>query len=207
MKILVTAGPTREYIDPVRFITNASSGRMGYAVAAAAREAGHEVTLISGPVSLTPPEGCRVVAFRTVGELKAALAEEFPGADALVMTAAVGDFTPEAKSRTKIPRKGGPIEVRLVPTEDVLGSVAAGKRSGQRVVAFAVETGTHAEAAGKALGEMKAKGADWVVVNGPEAMEAGESEACVLSAGGPVLPWGRRAKEELARAIVRLLER
>jgi phosphopantothenoylcysteine decarboxylase/phosphopantothenate--cysteine ligase len=206
MKIIVTAGPTREYIDDVRFISNASSGRMGYAVAGAAAAAGHEVTLLTGPVTLPDPPGCWVVRLVSVEDLRAALAARFAECDALVMTAAVGDFRPQLRVAGKIPRSGGPVTVRLVPTEDVLAAVTAGKRPGQVVVAFAVEALPPAEAAAKAQAEMRNKGADFVVVNGPEAMEATRSRACVLGPAGAVLEWDTRSKDELAREIVRLVE-
>ena len=208
MRIIVTAGPTREYIDDVRFISNASSGRMGFsvAVAAAAAGAGHEVTLLAGPVALPDPPGCEVVRFVSVEDLRAALAERFGACDALVMTAAVGDFRPERRVAGKIPRAGGPVTVRLLPTEDVLAAVTAGRRAGQVVVAFAVESLPPAQAQAKALAEMQSKGADFVVVNGPEAMEADQSQACVLGPEGVALEWAARPKDELARQIVRLVE-
>jgi len=205
MRILVTAGPTREHIDAVRFITNASSGRMGYAVAAAAARAGHEVTLLTGPVALPIPEGCDGVPFVSVEDLKRELDRRFADCDALVMAAAVGDFRPEAKVAGKIPRRGGPITLRLAPTEDVLAAVAASKRPGQIVVAFSVEEGPPAEIEAKAQEEMAAKSADYVVVNTPAAMAAKQSEACILSRSGPVLPWARRTKSQLADEIVKLL--
>lgn len=205
MKILVTAGPTREYIDPVRFITNASSGRMGYALAAAAARAGYQVTLISGPVCLPCPQGVRKVDIVSVDDLQHAMADAFGACDALIMTAAVGDFAVAEYSPVKISRKAGPIGLHLVPTPDVLASVAAGKRPGQTVVAFAVESGSPAQAQAKALDEMHAKHADYVVVNTPAAMSADDSEAAILSARGVVLAWARRPKEELAQAIIALL--
>ena len=207
MRIIVTAGPTREYIDDVRFISNASSGRMGYAVAGAAAAAGHEVTLLAGPVALPDVPGCRVVRIVSVDDLRAALAERFGQCDALVMTAAVGDFRPERRVAGKIPRAGGPVTIQFVPTEDVLAAVTAGKRPGQVVVAFAVEALAPAEAADKAQAEMRRKGADFVVVNGPEAMESADSAACMLDREGEVLAWARRPKEELGREIVRIIER
>jgi phosphopantothenoylcysteine decarboxylase/phosphopantothenate--cysteine ligase len=247
MRIIVTAGPTREYIDDVRFISNASSGRMGYAVADAAAAAGHEVTLLAGPgvaqgdrfgpkgtgsatllggacprsstVAHEPTAGTgtsaaaplrsqspEVVRFESVDDLRAALAERFDKCDALVMTAAVGDFRPERRVAGKIPRAAGAVTVRLVPTEDILAALTAGKRSGQVVVAFAVEALPPAGAAAKAQAEMREKGADFVVVNGPEAMDAPRSRACVLGAAGVVLGWDVRSKEELGREIVRLVE-
>jgi len=206
MRIIVTAGPTREYLDDIRFISNASSGRMGYAVAAAATGAGHEVTLLAGPVGLPNPPGCEVVRFVCVEDLRAGLAERFGGCDALVMTAAVGDFRPERRVAGKIPRAAGPVTVRLLPTEDILAAVTASRQAGQVVVAFAVEALPPPEAQAKARAEMPSKGADFVVVNGPEAMAAAESQACVLGPEGVALEWDTRAKDELARQIVRLIE-
>ena len=206
MRVLVTAGPTREHIDSVRFITNASSGQMGYGVAAAAVAAGHEVTLLTGPVALAPPAGCRAVRFLSVDDLKNALNASFHDCDALVMTAAVGDFSPERRVEGKIPRSAGPVTVRLIPTEDLLAGIAERKRPGQVVVAFAVEEPPRQQAEARARSEMAAKGADFVVVNTPEAMSAAESDACVLSPGGVVVPWARRGKQQLAEEIVKLLE-
>ena len=205
MRVIVTAGPTREYIDGVRFITNASSGRMGCAVAAAAVAAGHEVVLLSGPVSVRCPASVPVVRFTTVEELKAALEVRFAACDALVMTAAVGDFRPERRIVGKLPRGGGPVTIRLVPTEDVLAGVARVRRADQRIVAFAVEEPPPSRAEAKALAELPAKGADFVVVNTPAAMGAEASEACILSRRGIVLPWAVRTKDDLAREIIRLL--
>ncbi|MFP4354098.1 MAG: phosphopantothenoylcysteine decarboxylase [Phycisphaerae bacterium] len=202
MNLLITAGPTREYIDPVRYISNGSSGRMGYAVAAAAVEAGHAVTLLSGPVCAQPPEGVKLVPFVTVGDLQAALDEHFHTCDLLVMAAAVGDFTVAGPRDRKISRKAGHITLELTPTADLLGGLAGRKRPDQRIVAFAVEDGPAQAAQAKARAEMHAKGADWVVVNPPAAMESADSEACMLGPEGPVLPWARRDKTELARAIL-----
>ena len=210
MRVLVTAGPTREYIDTVRFITNASTGRMGYAVAEAAGRAGHDVTLLSGPVSQELVASakklkCKVVPFVSVADLKAALEERFDACDALVMAAAVGDFRPNKAFPGKLRRADGPIVVSLFPTEDILAGVGKRKREGQTIVAFAVEVGTHEQVEGKARREMKAKNADYVVVNTPAAMAAEESSACILSPTGLVMPWGVRPKEALAEEIVRLL--
>jgi phosphopantothenoylcysteine decarboxylase/phosphopantothenate--cysteine ligase len=205
MRILVTAGPTREHIDDVRFITNASSGRMGCAVAAAAVAAGCDVTLLAGPVALRPPAGCEVVPFVSVGDLKAALEARFAGCGALVMAAAVGDFRPERRIEGKLPRSGGPVVIRLVPTEDVVAAVARAKRPGQIVITFAVEAPPRAEAEAKARAEMAAKGADFVVVNTAAAMGAEASEACILSGEGVVAGWQRRSKLHLAGRIVQLI--
>ncbi|MBI5722332.1 MAG: phosphopantothenoylcysteine decarboxylase [Planctomycetes bacterium] len=207
MRIIVTAGPTREYIDSVRYITNASSGRMGFAVATAAAAAGHEVLLLAGPVSLPVPKGLAVMPFQTVDDLKRALDEYFDSCDAMVMSAAVGDFRVEKPFEGKIPRSGGPVDVRLLPTEDLLAGLAVKKRPGQIVVAFAVEQGQPEQIERKARAEMRNKGADFVVVNTPAAMGTPASMACILGPEGPVLPWAVRNKEELANEIVELLGR
>ncbi|MFA6134506.1 MAG: phosphopantothenoylcysteine decarboxylase [Phycisphaerae bacterium] len=205
MRILITAGPTREYIDAVRFITNASSGQMGYALAAAATAARCEVTLLSGPVALKPPAGCRTVPFVSVGDLAGALAEHFPACDVLVMAAAVGDFTVDRLSGGKLKRSRGPVSLQLQPTEDLLAACGKARRPGQRIVAFAVEDGTPPEIEAKAQAKLLAKGADYIVANPPSAIAQGESLACVLSADGVVLPWAERSKEALAAEIVRIV--
>jgi len=204
MRVLVTAGATREYIDPVRYITNASSGRMGCAVAAAAVAAGHEATLLCGP-GVAPPEGVPSKAFISVEDLQSALRQRFEACDALVMAAAVGDFRPEKPFPSKIHRSAGPFTLRLFPTEDILASLVPLRTERQVVIAFAVEDGRPEQMEAKARREMDAKGADYVVVNTPEAMAADVSLACILGRGGVVLPWAERPKNELAGEIVKLL--
>jgi phosphopantothenoylcysteine decarboxylase/phosphopantothenate--cysteine ligase len=205
MRVLITAGPTREYIDTVRFLSNASSGRMGIALAAAAKDAGHDVTLLLGPVDLAPPDGARVVPFVSCSDLADALGEHFPRADALLMAAAVGDFRPERTYPSKLHRRNGPITLRLYPTEDILAGIAHSKRADQTIVSFSVEDGRREQVEQKARAEMLAKRADLCVVNPPAAMASEESEACVLSEDGIALPWARRSKAELAGEIVNLL--
>jgi phosphopantothenoylcysteine decarboxylase/phosphopantothenate--cysteine ligase len=205
MHILITTGPTREYIDEVRFITNASSGRMGHALAEAALAAGHRVTLLSGPVCLDPPSGVTLHRFRTVEELKALLHEHFPACDALLMGAAVGDFRAESPRTGKLSRSDGPLTLRLTPTEDLLASLKPLRREGQVVVAFAVEAGPSERIEAKARDDLTRKGADMVVLNRPEAMAAEKSEAAILSADKVLLPWAKRNKTALAREIFDIL--
>ena len=212
MRFIVTAGPTREPIDSVRFITNASSGQMGAAVAVAAASAGHAVTLLAGPVSaqvLAPAReaGCEIVPFVTVDELQRELAARFGACDCLVMAAAVGDFRAEPVVQGKIPRAGGTITIRLSPTQDVVAGVAAHKRPGQIVITFAVEDLPPEQMIAKAQAELVAKHGDFVVVNPPSAMAAGSSLACIVGLKGMVLPWASRPKAQLAQEIVRLVEK
>lgn len=210
MRIIVTAGPTREYIDAVRFISNASSGRMGCAAATAALEEGHDVTLLAGAIcdgllASAKQSGSKVVPFVSVTDLAEALELHFPDCDALVMAAAVGDFRTETGFPGKLSRGDGPVTLRLFPTEDLLAGLRSRKRSDQVVVAFAVEDGLRAEIEQKARAKLIAKNADYVVVNTTAAIAAKKSFACILSAAGVVLPWAERPKEQLARKIVKLL--
>ena len=200
---MVTAGGTREPIDSVRFITNASSGKMGYAVAAAAAKAGHNVTLLTGPVALDPPEGVGVVPFVTVADLKAALDEWFDACDVLVMAAAVGDFTVANPSEVKIRRSVGPVTIELTPTEDLLASVASRRRPGQLLIGFAV---ADADPDTVARDKLIAKDLDYIVVNTPAAIAADTSNAAILSSDGCVVEWADRPKGELAQAIVGLIK-
>ncbi len=206
MKIIITSGPTREHIDSVRFITTASSGKMGYAIAAGAVSAGHEVTLITGPTAIGPPAGCEVVTFVTVKDLAQALDDRFDDCDALIMAAAVGDFTVKQVAAGKISRSAGPIQITLEPTEDILAGLGRRKRPDQIIIAFAVEDLPAEQAEAKVRGEMKRKNADYVVLNTPAAMSADASDACILSPAGLTLPWASRTKTDLARQIVALLE-
>jgi len=146
MRILITAGGTREYIDPVRFISNASSGRMGYALARAALKAGHKVTLITAPTSLRVPDGVRIVRIETAAEMFDAVKKHFAECACLIMAAAVADYTPCRKSKLKIKKEQGSLTIKLKPTVDILKW--AGKHKNERratshgrqiVVGFALE--------------------------------------------------------------------
>lgn len=205
MRFLITAGPTREYIDTVRFISNASSGRMGFAIAEAAIRTSHDVTLLTGPVSIPPPEKATVLNFISIADLQSALDTNFDSCDVLIMAAAVGDFIVAEKAEKKISRKAGPITLRLDPTPDVLASIADRKRADQTVVAFAVEDGTPKAIETMARQKLIAKHADISVVNTPAAFASSESLACILSADKVLLPWAKRSKVELAGELVKLI--
>ena len=138
MKILITAGGTREYIDPVRFISNASTGRMGYAIARAAINAGHTVTLITAPTSLKPPKDATVVNVETSAQMFKAVKEFFDKADCLIMSAAVSDYRPAKFSKTKIKKADAALTIELKPTTDILKWAGRNKKK-QIVVGFALE--------------------------------------------------------------------
>ena len=206
MRFVVTAGPTREFIDAVRFLSNPSTGRMGFAVARAARAAGHEVTLIAGPVSLKTPPGVTRIDVVSARDMLAALRRRVAWCDALVMTAAVADFRPVRRAPRKIHKGGMPEALRLVRNPDILASLRP--RKGARVfVGFAAETDAVLESA---AGKLARKGLDLIVANDvtrPGAGFAVETNVVTLLAPGaapeplPLLP-----KAEVARRLVARIE-
>ncbi|MCE5186903.1 MAG: phosphopantothenoylcysteine decarboxylase [Planctomycetaceae bacterium] len=167
LNIVITAGGTREYIDTVRFISNASSGRMGYAIAAAAVKAGHKVTLITAPTALKPPKGAQVISVITSDDMLKAVKKNFNKCDCLIMAAAVSDYKPAAASKTKIKKQNAVLTLRLKPTTDILAWAGRNKRKGQRLVGFALEDRdlfTNAER------KLKRKNLDMIIANTPAAI-------------------------------------
>jgi len=160
--VLVTAGPTEEPLDPVRYISNRSSGRMGYALAEASRRRGARVMLVSGPTRLVPPEGVEIQRVRTAEEMAVAVARRVEEASVVLMAAAVADFRPEQVQGSKIKKRDGAPVVKLRPTRDILGEIAGHRRNGQLVVGFAAETDDVLE---NAAAKAKAKRLDLVVAN------------------------------------------
>ena len=160
--VLVTAGPTEEPLDPVRFISNRSSGRMGFAVAEAARDRGAQVTLISGPVHITPPAGVQLVKVRTAQEMQRAVIEHLPSSTLLVMAAAVADFQAAEISREKIKKHAEVQHLTLQPTPDILADVARLRQTSQLIVGFAAET---TDMLRNAADKMRAKKLDLMVAN------------------------------------------
>jgi phosphopantothenoylcysteine decarboxylase / phosphopantothenate---cysteine ligase len=159
--ILVTAGPTREALDPVRFLTNRSSGKMGYAVAEAAVRRGAKVILVSGPTDLRVPEGIDWVPVNTAEEMRAAVLDRAPEATVVVMAAAVADYRPAATNATKLKRGESALMLQLEPTPDILGQL--GREKGSRIlIGFAAETDRLAE---NARAKLARKGADMIVAN------------------------------------------
>ena len=190
MNLLVTAGPTREFLDPVRFLSNRSTGKMGYAVAEAAAVRGHAVTLVSGPVSLAPPPGVRVRRIVSALEMLAVLEEEIAAADALVMAAAVADWRPESVADAKLKKHSaandgafsaadGRATLRLVATPDILETLRP-RKGGRVFVGFAAETG---DVAAEAESKLRRKGLDLIVANDVSRPDAGfevDTNAVVL---------------------------
>lgn len=167
-RVVVTAGPTREGLDPVRVVTNRSSGKMGFRLAEAAWERGAEVTLITGPVSLPAPVGVSVVAVETTAQMEAAVGAVLPEADLLIMAAAPADYRPAEAASAKRPRQEGPLTVALAPTDDILRRTASLRKPGSVIVGFALETG---DAVAKGRAKLGRKQLDLIVVN--DALEPG----------------------------------
>ena len=202
MHILVTAGPTREYLDEVRFLSNPSSGRMGFACAREARRRGHRVTLVTGPVDIPDPRGVRTVRVISAEEMRRAVLDAYPGADAVLMTAAVSDYRPERREAGKIKKTGRGRTLRLAPTRDILAEL--GRRKGGRVlVGFALEV---QEPVRNALGKLRRKNLDYVVLNSPRAFGGGRVRARVFTAAGPSKEFRGVPKETLARWLIREIE-
>jgi phosphopantothenoylcysteine decarboxylase/phosphopantothenate--cysteine ligase len=203
LRVLVSAGGTREPIDPVRFIGNRSSGRMGLALAERAARRGAEVTLVAANVSLPAPPGVRRVDVETAAELASALQHEFDSTDVLVMAAAPADFRPRRAAGEKIHREGtGALELDLEATDDILASLSARRRGGQTIVGFAAETGGGLD---RAHEKLERKGADAIVLNDVSRSEIGfestENEVVIVERSGErQVPLA--SKEAVADAIL-----
>jgi phosphopantothenoylcysteine decarboxylase/phosphopantothenate--cysteine ligase len=200
--LLITAGPTHEPIDPVRFVGNRSSGKMGVAIAAEALARGARVTLVLGPGTVPPPTGAEVVRIETAEELREAVLTRLEGADAVVMAAAVADFRPKEAAAAKLKKDAGVPELLLEPTPDVLAELGE-RRSGPVLVGFAAETGD-VETLGR--GKLAAKRVDLLVANRVGSVGTGfgadTNEAAILAADGDDVPLASWTKAELARALL-----
>jgi phosphopantothenoylcysteine decarboxylase/phosphopantothenate--cysteine ligase len=201
-RILITSGPTRQYLDPVRYLTNASSGRMGRALAEAALAAGHEVIVVSGPVIVEYPPQAKVLPVISTEELLETCQREFPNCDGVIGAAAPCDYRPVQVESKKIAKTGQPLELHLVETPDVMASLGAHKRLGQWLVGFALETDDQRF---RALGKLIKKSCDLIVLNGPAAMDAIDNQVEILNESGQVIAAIEGSKEEVARGILRVI--
>ena len=204
MRLLITAGPTREAIDPVRYLSNRSSGKMGYAIAEATLEAGHEVVLISGPVHLDPPRGAHFISILTADEMHDAVHRYVRDCDILVMCAAVADYKPAKVSPQKIKKHEENLALELIPTRDILSSLPKKDRQ-FLVVGFAAETNDVEESAEKKL---RAKNCDVIVANdvsrANSGMESDENEVTILFRSGERQKISRAPKKIIARELVKI---
>jgi phosphopantothenoylcysteine decarboxylase/phosphopantothenate--cysteine ligase len=202
VNFLVTAGPTREHLDDVRFLTNASSGRMGYAIAAEAVRRGHRCVLVAGPTELPDPPGVEVLRVTSGLEMLTACQGRVAAADVVVAAAAVADHRPRQRAPGK-PSKGGAVALELVPNPDVIAALAAGK--GRRVhVGFALEAAgvAPAEATARARAKLAAKQLDLIVLNDAGALAATRSRATLLFADGSEQPLPEADKAATAAAVL-----
>lgn len=203
LRCLITAGPTREHLDPVRYLSNGSSGKMGYALAIAAVARGFHVDLVSGPVALPPPPGAQVHRVVSAADMLAACEPLFSRCDLFIAVAAVADYRPKHYSSGKQKKTSGPVALELVPTVDILRTLAAQKRPGQTVVGFAAETHDVETYAQRKLAD---KHLDWIVANDISSpavgMNADDNAIILLGARGERHPFGPAPKASVAAFIL-----
>jgi phosphopantothenoylcysteine decarboxylase/phosphopantothenate--cysteine ligase len=199
---LITAGPTREPIDPVRYISNRSSGKMGYAIAEAALDVGHDVILISGPVNLARPRNAKVIYVSTSDEMFDAVHQHADDANVCVLCAAVADYKPAQVSPVKIKKRATQLSLELIPTRDILDSLGRLQNRKFLLVGFAAET-DHLEA--NATKKLREKNCDIIVANDARvAMESDENELLILFRDGDTKKISRASKKNLARELVKI---
>ena len=204
IRVLIGAGRTEEPLDPVRVLTNRSSGRMGFALAEAARDRGAEVIVVAGPVSVDPPLGVEIVNVTTALQMERAMRERGPKATVVIMAAAVADYRPARVATQKIKRDAGPLDIKLEPNPDILAGLGAAKTKDQLVVGFALETTNGVENARKKLAE---KRADLIVLNSPEQGLGGETNTVTLVEARSQVELPEASKREVAEHILdRVLE-
>ncbi|MCX7426713.1 MAG: phosphopantothenoylcysteine decarboxylase [Planctomycetia bacterium] len=207
-RILITSGPTRQYLDPVRYLSNASSGKMGRALAQAAIDAGHDVVIVTGPVEIEYPARAEVVPIVSTEDLLDRCLAIFPDCDGLIGVAAPCDYRPTKTEPHKIAKNGKSLLVNLVETPDVVAALGAIKQS-QWMVAFALET---ADQRIRAMQKLERKNCDLIVLNGPEALCADDTRVEVIDRRGEIVAALAGAKSQVARDIFaviteRLIER
>jgi phosphopantothenoylcysteine decarboxylase/phosphopantothenate--cysteine ligase len=208
LRCLLTAGPTREHLDPVRFLSNGSSGKMGYALAAAAAARGWQVDLVSGPVALNAPAGIRVHPVVSAAEMFAACEPLFAACDLFIAVAAVADYRPHEFSNRKQKKSPGSAILELVPTIDILKTLAARKSPAQCVVGFAAETD---EVESYARRKLMEKRLDWIVANDVSradiGMSADDNTVLLMGASGERHAFGPAPKADVAEFILRTVMR
>jgi phosphopantothenoylcysteine decarboxylase / phosphopantothenate---cysteine ligase len=202
-RILITSGPTRQFLDPVRYLTNASSGRMGRALAEATLELGHDVVIVTGPVEVEYPAAARIIPVVSTEDMLAASAAEFDRCDGLIGAAAPCDYRPVRVESHKIAKTGQPIDLHLIETDDVVATLGANK-DGRWVVGFALETEDHRL---RALAKLERKFCDLIVSNTPAAISSPNNEVEILTPTGEVLAALAGTKEDVARSILQIIQR
>ena len=198
-RIVITSGPTRQYLDPVRYLTNGSSGRMGTALAQATLDLGHEVTIISGPVSISYPAGAKIVEVISTQEMLEATRSAFHAADGLIGAAAPCDYMPRQIEKQKLTKTGDGLQLSLIETQDIIATLGASKRARQWVVGFALET---EDIRFRAIVKMSRKCCDMIVTNSAEAMNADDNSVEVILRDGSICGQLIGPKSDVARGIL-----
>ncbi len=202
-RILITSGPTRQYLDPVRYLTNASSGRMGAELATAALQLGHEVVVISGPVSIDYPNAAKIMLVETTDEMLAASIETFRDCDGAIGAAAPCDYRPRYVKTEKMSKTGDPLTLELIETADVVATLGQRKRDDQWVVGFALETEDHRF---RATVKLERKHCDLMVSNGPAAIDSINNDVELLDRSGDVIASVSGTKAEVAGRLLQEIE-
>lgn len=201
-RILITSGPTRQYFDPVRYLTNASSGRMGKALAQAAQGLGHKVVVVSGPVEVKYPADADVLPVVSTEEMLAVARDTFADCDGLIGAAAPCDYRPVHVEDSKIAKTGEPLQLHLIETDDVVATLGA-EKGNRWVVGFALETEDHRL---RALAKLERKHCDLMVSNGVEAMDSHDNSVEILSPAGDVLRSASGSKVVVAEQILSVIQ-
>ena len=201
--ILITSGPTRQYLDPVRYLSNASSGKMGRSLAQAALDLGHDVTIVTGPVSLKYPEAANIIEVVSTREMFQAAIKAFPKCDGVIAAAAPCDFKPKHFSQQKIKKTPQRFELELVPTVDILAELGASKKADQWSLGFALET---EDGKARALKKLSKKKCDLIVLNGPTAIDSSENQIDIIAPQGNFIHSFAGPKEAVAREILNVIQ-
>ena len=195
---LITAGPTREYLDPVRYISNASSGKMGYVLAEVAKRRGAEVILISGPTNITPPQGVNTIFVESTLDMEREMVKHFPGSDVVIASAAVSDYRPEKREKEKIKTNPRRKSISLIRNPDILGQL--GKQKGAKfLIGFALET---RDLEKNAREKLKGKNLDMIIANAPQAMNRNEATVKIFTKSGKKIFLQEMKKEKIAERIL-----
>lgn len=202
-RILITSGPTRQYLDPVRYLTNASSGRMGSALATAAIEAGHDVVIVSGPVHVPYPSAARVIPVVSTEEMLAVCQTEFPACDGLIASAAPCDYRPQQISEQKITKSGQPLTLQLLETPDIVATLANSKSPRQWIVGFALETNDQHL---RALVKLQKKSCSLMILNGPQAIDSEANSVEIMDRAGRIVGQCQGPKIDVARGIIQCIQ-
>ncbi|MCD0459694.1 phosphopantothenoylcysteine decarboxylase domain-containing protein [Roseiconus lacunae] len=202
-KILITSGPTRQYLDPVRYLSNASSGRMGAALAQAAIDLGHEVTIVSGPVSIEYPSRATVIPVVSTDEMLHSAMQAFRDCDGAIGAAAPCDYMPRFVNDQKIAKTGDPLTLQLIETPDVVATLGQNKTASQWVVGFALES---EDRRFRATVKLEKKHCDLIVSNGPTAIDSDENEVELIGRSGDVLMKIHADKQSVADRILQVIQ-